>query len=161
MLDAVSGVSGLPWTAMGAPGLPLTATGAPGFPLTVPGISGLPMAPAGVSGLPQTAPGASALPSGMSGVTGNALEAFDESLLPKLRAEEGMALSARQRQTADLLFSQRTAVPGTEKGGELPHAVPDAAEGGTSVGTEDAMERIDSFFRRDSRRYDSGFDILT
>ena len=161
MLDAVPGMSGLPWTAMGAPGLPLTATGAPGFSLTVPGISGLPMAPAGVSGLPQTVPGASALPSTMPGVNGNALEASDESLLPKLREEESMARSARQRQTADLLFPQRTAVPGTEKGGELPYAVPDAAEGGASVGTEDALERIDSFFRRDSRRYDSGFDILT
>lgn len=82
-----------------------------------------------------------------------------------LREADDLFPPARRSASAETALPEYfRAAPGQEtdiSAGETPVPVsaPElTAAVGETLGSEDAMEIIDEFFRRDSRRYDGGFD---
>ena len=78
---------------------------------------------------------------------------------PTAENAEAAAAAGAAGFTDELLPPERRTAS-SENGFSLPgqtFSIPSAAAAGEASGTEDPMEIIDGFFRRDSRRYDGGF----
>ena len=66
---------------------------------------------------------------------------------------------AQENALTDLPKALRRGTEAAAEAAPVPVSAPElTAAVGETLGSEDAMEIIDEFFRRDSRRYDGGFD---